>query len=165
MVDYLYLGDYDPRSLLATDSVTHVEVGFGDESIDEHPAEGQTKTNDTIDEWAESGREPRSVPLVDSTRADKNLLELHARMFAVATEYGIKSLEYTAREKFKDHWKRRWWIEDLIAAIDVVFLRTPEHEVELRNALKDAIVLRAFHLVRYPGFREAVESIDGLAYD
>lgn len=165
MVDYLYLGEYDPRTLLATDPVAHVEDGLGDESIDEHSAEGQAKPDDTIDEWAASEHEPRSVPPVDPTRADRILLELHARVFVVASKYDIKSLKHTARKKFKDHSKRRWWIEDLIAAIDVVFLRTPEHEIELRNALKDAIVLRAFYLVRYPGFREAVESIDGLAYD
>jgi len=90
---------------------------------------------------------------------------MHARMFAIATKYDIKSLKQTARDKFKDQFHRDWSTADLIAAIEIVCNHTPDREIELRNSLKDAIVRHAVTLVEQPGFGEAVERIDGLAYD
>lgn len=86
-------------------------------------------------------------------------------MFAIASKYDIKSLERTARKKFKDQFDGDWSAADLIAAIEIVFNHTPEGEIKLRNTLKDAIVQHAAYLVQKPGFGEAVTNIDGLVYD
>jgi hypothetical protein len=94
-----------------------------------------------------------------------SFLEMHAKVFAIASKYDIRSLEYEARKKFKDQTQRSWEIADLIAAIRVVFNLTPDSEFELRNILKDTMVGHALTLVQHPDFEDAVASIDGLAYD
>ena len=94
-----------------------------------------------------------------------SFLEMHAKVFATASKYDVRSLEYDARKKFKDQTQRSWEIADLIAAIHVVFNLTPDSEFELRNILKDTMVGHALKLVQHPDFEDAVASIDGLAYD
>lgn len=94
-----------------------------------------------------------------------SFLETHAKMFAIASKYDIRSLEIVARKKFKDETQRSWEIVDLIAAIHVVFNLTPDGEFELRNVLKDTMVRHALTLVQNPDFEDAVARIDGLAYD
>jgi hypothetical protein len=94
-----------------------------------------------------------------------SFLEMHAKMFAIASKYDIRSLECVARKKFKDETQRSWEIVDLIAAIHVVFNLTPDVEFELRNILKDTMVRHALTLVQHPDFEDAVASIGGLAYD
>lgn len=94
-----------------------------------------------------------------------SFLEMHAKVFAIASKYDIRSLECVARKKFKDETQRSWEIVDLIAAIHVVFNLTPDGEFELRNILKDTIVRHALTLVQYPDFEDAVAGIGGLAYD
>jgi hypothetical protein len=94
-----------------------------------------------------------------------SFLEMHAKVFAIASKYDIKSLERAARDKFEAQSIGDWSPADLTAAIDIVFNRTPEGETALRNALKDAIVRCAITLVQHPGFEESIAHIDGLAYD
>lgn len=65
-----------------------------------------------------------------------SFLETHAKVFALASKYDIRSLEYEARKKFKDETQRSWETIDLIAAIHVVFILTPDSESELRSVLK-----------------------------
>ena len=109
--------------------------------------------------FGKKSRAPAAEPTLDS------FLEMHARMFAIATKYDIKSLKQTARDKFNDQFHRDWSTADLIAAMEIVCTHTPDREIELRTSLKDAIVRHAVTLVEQPCFREAVERIDGLAYD
>jgi hypothetical protein len=94
-----------------------------------------------------------------------SFLEMHAKMFAIASKYDIKSLEQTARAKFKAQFDCDWSPTDLIASIEIVCSHTPDSEFALRDALKDAIVRHATTLVKQPGFEGAVGNIDGLAYD
>jgi hypothetical protein len=100
-------------------------------------------------------------------KAPPSFLEMHAKVFAIASKYDIKTLERAACEKFRRQSVGEWSPADLIAAIDIVFNRTADDEIssELRNVLKEAIVRRAIDLVQYPGFKEAAESIDGLLFD
>jgi hypothetical protein len=59
-----------------------------------------------------------------------SFLGMHAKMFAIASKYDIRSLECVGRKKFKDETQRSWEIVDLIAAIYVVFNLTPDGEFE-----------------------------------
>jgi hypothetical protein len=92
-------------------------------------------------------------------------MEMHAKVFAIASKYDIKPLERIARQKLKAQTKCNWNITDLTAAMAIVFGQTPESELKLRRILKDLIVERASTLVHDPGFEDAVARIDGLAYD
>jgi hypothetical protein len=185
MIDFLYLDDYDPGTL-------HVPVADPIPPVPiEHAVEATLTDPALEDYWGFNVRskapppQPESIedmwgPFPSKKKKGKKgkvpaaepaeppsyiLLEMHAKMFAIASKYDIKSLERTAREKFKDQFDGDWSAADLIAAIDIVFNHTPEREVELRGALKDAIVQHAAYLVQKPGFGEAVSNIDGLVYD
>jgi hypothetical protein len=98
-------------------------------------------------------------------KAQPSFLEMHAKVFAIASKYDIKTLEHAAREKFKTQSAGDWSPADLIASIEIVFTHTLKEETELRSALKDAIVRRSITLIQHPEFRAAVDSIEGLVYD
>jgi hypothetical protein len=114
--------------------------------------------------------EPEPEPLLPVTTPAKgdvssSFMEMHAKVFAIASKYDIKPLERIARQKLKDQTKCNWNIADLTAAMAIVFGQTPESELKLRRILKDVIVEHALTLVQDPGFEDAVSRIDGLAYD
>jgi hypothetical protein len=118
----------------------------------------------------EPGPEPEAEPplLVGTPArgdASPSFMEMHAKVFAIASKYDIKPLERIARQKLKAQTKCNWNITDLAAAMAIVFGQTPESELKLRRILKDLIVERASTLVHDPGFEDAVARIDGLAYD
>ena len=194
MIDYLYLEDYDPSLTPASGSSTPVESKDGCENIERtaevaqtedsfvgsaHPVEDmwglnmkKTKkdkkgTNRTV---APPEPEPEPEPLLPVTTrargdASSSFMEMHAKVFAIASKYDIKPLERIARQKLKDQTKCEWNIADLTAAMAIVFGQTPESELKLRRILKDVVVEHAFTLVQDPGFEDAVSRIDGLAYD
>ena len=72
---------------------------------------------------------------------------IHAGVFAIASNYDIKSLKRIARQKLKAQTKCNWIITDLTAAMALVFGQTPESELKLRRILKDLIVECASTLV------------------
>jgi hypothetical protein len=187
MIDYLYLDDYDPGTLPSENPIPSVAVEHAAEATQTDPPRDPwsfdivstapsvgtdlppPQPDDAEDRWGgfpppkkkkwKKLRMPVSEPPPDS------FLEMHAKMFAIASKYDITPLEHTAREKFKSQFNGQWAPADLIAAIEIVFNHTPDREIELRNTLKDAIVQHAAFLVQTPGFGEAVASIDGLVYD
>jgi hypothetical protein len=182
MIDYLYLDDYDPGTLPAADPIPPVQ----------HAVEVTQADPPREDSWGfdTGSTTPQPQPQIDvddiwnftvpikKKKGKKGVLrtpaaepppgiflEMHAKMFAIASKYDIETLERAAREKFKIQSSGDWSAADLIAVIEIVFNHTPEGEIELRNALKDAIVQHAAYLVQKPGFGEAVANIDGLVYD
>jgi hypothetical protein len=179
MIDFLYLDNYDPGTLhvLVADPIPPVQYAVEVTQTDPPPEDSwgfntrstapQPQPESIEDMWAipakkkkgKKGKAPAAEPPPNS------FLEMHAKMFAIASKYDIKSLEQTARKKFKVEFEFDWSPADLIAAIDIVCNHTPDGEIELRNALKDAIVRHATTLVQQPGFEAAVGNIDGLAYD
>lgn len=165
----------------AQPNVTNDFWGFG--SVTKKRKKGRKNTK-RLDMWqSEPEPEPEPVPELGPVSEDYHLpidstvtastvldgrssfLEIHAKVFAIASKYDLRSLENDARKKFKDQTQRSWEIADLIAAIHVVFNLTPDSEFELRNILKDTMVGHALTLVQHPDFEDAVASIDGLAYD
>jgi hypothetical protein len=194
MIDYLYLEDYDPSLTPASGSSTPVESKDGCENIERTAEVAQTEdsfvgsaqpvedmwglnmkktkkdkkgTNRTV---APPEPEPEPEPLLPVTTrargdASSSFMEMHAKVFAIASKYDIKPLERIARQKLKDQTKCEWNIADLTAAMAIVFGQTPESELKLRRILKDVIVEHALTLVQDPGFEDAVSRIDGLAYD
>jgi len=186
MMDYFYLGDYDLATTLERDRVTPWPDDGAVQSVaGDHTADSLGQPTDPDDPWgswvpkkkkkkvvinfgSEPGPEPEpepEAPIPASTSRDAHPLELHAKVFAMASKYDVESLELTARKKFKDQLRRQWYVGDMITAMDVVFNHTPDREIKLRDALKDAIVMYATDVVRDPGFEAAVAGIDGLAYD
>jgi hypothetical protein len=188
MIDYLYLDDYDPGTLPSEDPIPPVAVEHPAEATQTNPSRDPwsfdivstapsvgpdlppPQPDGVEDPWGfgtstkkkgkgKKSRMPVAEPPPDS------FLEMHAKMFAIASKYHITSLEHTAREKFKGQLNGQWAPADLIAAIEIVFNHTPDREIELRNTLKDAIVQHAAFLVQNPGFGEAVANVDGLVYD
>lgn len=167
----------------AQPNVTDDFWGFGSVTKKRKKGRKNTKRLDMWQSEPEPEPEPEPVPELEPVSEDYHLpidstvtastvldgrssfLEIHAKVFAIASKYDVRSLEYDARKKFKDQTQRSWEIADLIAAIHVVFNLTPDSEFELRNILKNTMVGHALTLVQHPDFEDAVASIDGLAYD
>jgi hypothetical protein len=108
---------------------------------------------------------PEPEPALGTGDPKLSFLEIHAKIFVIASKYDIKSLESTAFAKLKRDTKLNWWAPDLVAAIPIVFGHTSENETELRNVLKNLIVRQSRNLAEVPGFKEAIENVEGLAYD
>jgi hypothetical protein len=172
MIDYLYLGDYDAGTPTVTDPIPPVTI--------EHAVEARQTLQPREDPWnfdtgsiapppqSEFNEDMWGAPPTKKKKGKKfrvpaaepppdiSPLEMHAKMFATASKYEIKSLEQTACEKCKAEFDRDWSTADLIAAIDVVCNHTPDRKIELRNALKDAIARQALMVWRtncFPGRR------------
>jgi hypothetical protein len=114
---------------------------------------------------AASNCEPWPEPTLDTGDPKSSFLEIHAKMFVIASKYDIKPLESAAFAKLKRDTELNWWAPDLIAAIPVVFGQTSETQTELRDLLKDLIVRQSRNLAEVPGFKEAIGNVEGLAYD
>lgn len=66
--------------------------------------------------------------------------------------------------KFRAAAKGSWDVQDLIAAVPVVYTQTGEFQNKMRDVVEMMILEHAYKLVPEPGFREAVENIDGLTF-
>jgi hypothetical protein len=116
-----------------------------------------------------SSREDSSpAPQSSVTRLEplpvKGLLTTHVKMFNIATKYNIQPLMDIAVIKFKSIVRNSWDAQDLITAIPVAYNQTAECDNELRDILEVMILENAHKLVMDPGFGEAVDHIDGLAW-
>jgi hypothetical protein len=146
---------------IASTPFSAASAPFGAASTPFGAASLQPQTDETVGLFGGSKKKKKGKGLLPPD----SFLEMHAKVFAIASKYDIKSLERAARSKFEAQSNGDWSPADLTAAIDIVFNRTPEGETALRNALKDAIVRCAITLIQHPGFEESIAHIDGLAYD
>ena len=166
MIDHFYLDDYDPKTVPANPALPAPAPECHDPRVDPeyiHVLAAWGPRHKCY-EWAL--RKPDSLrPPRKEGETQTSFLEMHAKLFAMASKYDVKSLENTAREKFIDTLHRGWWSVDLIAAMEIVFKHTPEDEHELRNEFMTAIVESTSTLAANEGFQEVVASIDGLACD
>ena len=96
---------------------------------------------------------------------ETNPLTIHAKVYATAAKYHIAPLLDVALKKFESKSQGHWEVEDIVAALPVVYARTPENETSMRTALQRVILENADRLVSSPEFGEAVEEIDGLAFE
>jgi hypothetical protein len=207
MIDYLYLGDYDPATTRQSETIAtkkeEVASARSDCAVAPVPTEAYVDGNDGQLEWplelvldaepappeiddvwgsmmrlsssklcrkcksnrAASNREPWPEPTLGTGDPKSSFLEIHAKMFVIASKYDIKPLESAAFSKLKRDTELNWWAPDLVAAIPIVFGQTSETQTELRDLLKDLIVRQSRNLAEVPGFKEAIGNVEGLAYD
>jgi hypothetical protein len=107
---------------------------------------------------------PTRVIEEPTSSSAKKLLTTHAKMYSIAAKYSIRPLMDTAVLKFKSTANNRWYIQDLVAAIPIVYNQTPEHGNEMRDILEVIVLENAYRLVPEAGFREAIEHVEGLAF-
>lgn len=94
----------------------------------------------------------------------KGLLTMHAKMFNIAAKYNIEPLMDVAVMKFRSIASSIWDAQDLVTAIPVVYTQTSECDNELRDIFEVVILENAHELISDPGFGEAVDHVDGLAW-
>jgi hypothetical protein len=180
MIDYLYLRDYDPATADEYKSLHTVEAGvetmFAEPNVDsmtarssEHadaiPADQNPNLREFWDSWAKETIELDPESSLGPGDPNTSFLEMHAKMFVIASKYDITPLKDAAFKKLKYQTKLDWRGPDLIAAMTIVFSQTPESSTKLRTIFKNVIVKHARTLVKVSGFQEAVADIEGLAYD
>ncbi|KAI7394256.1 hypothetical protein KC328_g6227 [Hortaea werneckii] len=131
MIDYFYLGDYNPEVITKDPSIS---------AADENGIE-----------------ESASSPV-------RRLLATHAKMYSIAAKYNIETLMDIAVMKFRSAAKGIWDVQDLIAAVPIVYTQIPECENTMRDVVEKMILEHAYKLVPEPGFKEAVEKVHGLTF-
>lgn len=118
---------------------------------------------------ARTGRqEPSSEDLVTGsiiTECPQYHLQINALVYVMAIKYDIRPLMHAALEKFKAGSKGNWDRQDLITTIPIVFHKIPDTETELRENLITMIIENAHDLLTDQAFRDAVEAVEGLAFE
>lgn len=107
---------------------------------------------------------PPSSVIRPTSLSIKKILTMHAKMFNIAAKYNIESLMDIAVTKFRSIAHSTWDVQDLVTAIPIVYNQTAECDNELRDITEVIVLENAHKLVIDPGFREAVEQVDGLAW-
>jgi len=97
--------------------------------------------------------------------ASKSLLQMNAKVYAIAARYNITPLMRAALDKFKAQSEGSWDTRDLVAAIPVVFNQIADTETEMRHTLTATIIENAHILLSDPEFSQAIEAVDGLAFE
>jgi hypothetical protein len=108
-----------------------------------------------------------SLSIAIPARGDvsSSFMEMHAKVYAIASKYDNEPLARIARRKLKVQTKCDRNITDLTAAMAVLFSQTPGSELKLGRILKGVMVGLALDVVQDPDFEDAVARIPGLAYD
>jgi hypothetical protein len=88
----------------------------------------------------------------------------HARVFTIATKYGIPSLKQAAIDKFQSAVKQHWSHKTFPEVIEEVYTTTPEEVRELRVVIARTILKNPKSL-QVKEVEDAIRSIDGLAFD
>lgn len=184
MIDYLYLRDYDPTTSSQGECLhtaeNHIAPANSECVAEAAPAESYIDEDDAAfpdpvlvsdeDPWGRWNTilpepAPAPAPMSETGDAKLSFLEMHAKMYVIASKYDIGSLEELAFKKFKCHAKQDWSTPDLIATIPIIFGQTAETKTKIRKSLKNLIVRHSRALVQAPGFEEAVNNVEGLAYE
>jgi hypothetical protein len=201
MIDFFYLGDYDPDIITKYSSTSPADEnnatidssrGFQQEAVkhdtvmetgmeqrddtepgpDSHNADpaahqpedktlsvkkkkkkkkkGRAKLSN--DDWSL----PVSQPGIEKSKSlpAERPLTTHAKMYSIAAKYSIRPLMDTAVMKFKSAANRKWDVQDLIAAVPIVYNQTAGHEGEVRDILEVMILEHTYKLVPETGLRK-----------
>ena len=92
-------------------------------------------------------------------------LVMHAKMYALGSKYGIKSLQAAALDKFTNEIKDGWCDEDLPEALLWVYTATPDSDKGLRKIATDSLHAHQDELLPKPEIESCIRNITGLAYD
>lgn len=183
MIDFLYLQDYDLCTLrnrpFAEFHCVKNDTGALGGTMLEESAKSHRAVIEAKEAHEEAGHysagsfadEPvKTIPLEKScSQEDKKYdgdrtLATHAEVYALASKYNVQALKDAAIQKFKSHINEDWDIDDLVAAIPIVFNRTAGNETELRDSLETAILANLCDLTDNADFTAAVENVDGLTF-
>lgn len=203
MIDFFYLGDYDPDVITkhsSTSSADEIDSTVGTsrsfqqeavrfDTVTETQMESKDDTElrlhfpnadpaaDQPDDRALLGKKKKKKGKGKPSNDDclaiqeskslpaKNLLTTHAKMYSIAAKYSIRPLMEVAAMKFKSTADGRWDVQDLIAAVPVVYNQTVAHEEEIRDILEVMVLEHTYQLVHETGFKEAIEHVDGLTFN
>ncbi|KAK5170565.1 uncharacterized protein LTR77_005153 [Saxophila tyrrhenica] len=105
----------------------------------------------------------RAVPWLTPS-GDCNVV-MHAKMYALGSKYGIKSLQDVAKIKFSEAACYAWNDRRFVDAIQVVYTTTPDEDKGLRDITTRTIHEHCAQLVRKPRVAVCMHSINGLAFD
>jgi hypothetical protein len=182
MIACLYTGDYDAAVQEHEETTTKDEDGnlvVDDRESSTVTAAGSIQDGDTMSEflsfkgknkkkkWKKRKKVPknllwqhRSAPL--QAGPPESVLDLHARMFALASKYDIPQLRTVSLTKFQNETQNSWHQVGFIVAIQTAFRTAPEDN-SLWNLLEKTIVHKGSQLASDYGFELVVAKIPGLA--
>lgn len=90
---------------------------------------------------------------------------MHAKMYALGSKYGIKSLKDVALGKFKEAAMYAWNHGDFVEAIGIVYSTTPDGDKGLRDIVTRVLLDHSQVISGKQAVEACIRGIDGLAYD
>lgn len=149
MVNFLYRHDYTPARV----HITSEEANQGMATKVETP----TRQNNYHQQQTKPA--PVLKPSGDCNTA------MHAKVYALGSKYGIRSLQAVAKIKFAEAATYAWNNSTFIEAIDLVYKNTPDDDKGLRDIVARTIIDHSAVLTPKAGVEACVRNIDGLAFD
>ena len=191
MITFLYENGY--RAQLTQDTSLRVEHGKdGDTEVADEAHILNSTDKDTLDHsdqksmWAskasksKKGKKSAVLRTKDSSGEEippppyvtfaTSFLTVHARGFALGSKYDIPHLQRTSLAKFKAAaclWSKDdllWSKDELIESIPIAFTTAPDNN-GLRIAIKAIITANSALLIDDPTFQDAINGIEGLAFE
>jgi hypothetical protein len=93
-------------------------------------------------------------------------IEIHAAMYAVADRFEVPILKAVSLASFVSELRSNTFsIADLVAAIEVVYITTPENDIRLRKWVVYRAQQFSHELIRHAGFQAAFETHPDFAWD
>lgn len=183
MITCLYQNDYqhllpENTSLLdehdnSEDTMVGVEADVSKSALEETPIDNgqdemwvsskkrkKAKKGAALRMKVSSEEEMSSMP---PTSSEKSFLAVHAKVFALGSKYDIPHLQTKALAKFKVA-ARLWSRDELVESIPIAFSTAPDND-SLRITLKAIITANSARLTDDSAFEDAVNGIEGLAFD
>lgn len=187
MIDYMYLGDYQPKPVriseepkedrsmrppetahanaIAAGSTEATEEG-GTTAIEGPPIENNTNDTGAVSE-ARIPKEKKSK--LTKSKKKKRLgigrLSTHARLYAMGSKYNIPSLKSQATSKFLSEASKEWNSRDFARAITVAFESTLDTDRGFRDAIVSVVLEQSTAMASDEHIATAIKSTEGLAFE
>lgn len=147
-----------------TDSCTSPKPTTAADAPPPPPPEEPEPGSPVPSQQAEQAEPAEPAELVPPTSQDESNLAIHARVYSLATKYGVQGLGSLAVEKFQSEVVVHWDSSDFLQATEVAYTSTAETVRGLRD-----IIVRTFFdnpsLMRKDEGTQLVKRVEGLAFD
>lgn len=155
----MYSGDY------TTANAEHVLSKMLRNALAQHDPTPSLKTEINPDTYLVCGNEGLSSHFA-FTRIANPRSQTHAKMYAMGDKYQFAALMELARSKFVAAIDETdFTLDDLVAAIDVVYSTTPDSDYGLRKHVVYKAQSQMQQLKQLPSFKEIFEKYVGFGWD
>lgn len=158
MIDYIYLNDYAFAAGTTSDVAEGLPQPF---TPNAENTMSPSYANWSHPENFTSNKRPKKV----GVNTPNGALIMHARLYGMASKYGVDTLRPVAIRKFQEAVSGTWDRGDFAAAVTAAFNTTEATDLGLRNVIIEALVNSSTALATDPIIEKAVNAIEGLPFE